>query len=82
MKDRITPADISRGSAGLCRIEPGDLAPLPPPYEDFNEAVLKPLAAEKIKASKRRPTTRWLSALPSPQTSKKKRNWYADFLPA
>lgn len=49
MKDRITPADISRGSAGLCRIEPGDLAPLPPPYEDFNEAVLKPLAAEKIK---------------------------------
>jgi hypothetical protein len=27
MKDLIKPADISRDSAGLCRIDPGDLAP-------------------------------------------------------
>jgi hypothetical protein len=50
MKDLIKPADISRASAGLCRIEPGDLAPLPPPYEDFNATVLKPLPADKVKA--------------------------------
>ncbi len=49
MKDFIKLSDISGASERLCRIEPNDLAPLPPPYEDFNASVPKPLKEEKIK---------------------------------
>ena len=33
----------------LCHIEPGELTPLPSPYEDLNQSVLTPLKPEKIK---------------------------------
>lgn len=49
MKTLLKPSDISMASGRLCRIGPGELAPLPPPYEDFNASVPKPLSEEKIK---------------------------------
>ena len=33
----------------LCHIEPGDLSPLPAPYEDFNQTTIPPLNPEKVK---------------------------------
>ncbi len=45
----LTPADLARPSDCLCPIAPGELAPLPPPYEDFNAAVVPPLNPEKVK---------------------------------
>ncbi|HQP25314.1 MAG TPA: hypothetical protein PLP16_09115, partial [Smithellaceae bacterium] len=47
MKKPLKPSDISKTSDCLCRIEPGELAPLPPPYEDFNQNIPMPLKAEK-----------------------------------
>ncbi len=47
MKKPLKPSDISKKSDCLCRIEEGELAPLPPPYEDFNQNIPTPLKAEK-----------------------------------
>lgn len=47
MKKPLKPSDISKTSDCLCRIEPGELAPLLPPYEDFNQNIPMPLKAEK-----------------------------------
>jgi Fe-S oxidoreductase len=49
MKTLLKPSDIARDADRLCHIEPGNLAPLPPPYEDFNQKTLMPLALEKIR---------------------------------
>lgn len=49
MKPLLKPADIAAATDCLCRIEPGELAPLPAQYEDFNAKVPAPLKPEKIK---------------------------------
>ena len=49
MKTLLKPADIAINTDCLCRIEPGELAPLPSPYEDFNKSIPKLLKPEKIK---------------------------------
>lgn len=49
MRTRLAPADISRPSDCLSHIEAGDLAPLPPPYEDFNATAIPPLKPEKVR---------------------------------
>lgn len=49
MKAILKLSDIAAQTDSLCRIEPGELAPLPPPYEDFNLSVPMPLKPEKIK---------------------------------
>jgi len=48
MKTFLKPSDIAHASDRLCHMEPGDLTPLPHPYEDFNQTVLTPLKPEKI----------------------------------
>ena len=48
MKAVLKPSDIVAMSECLCHIEPGELALLPPPYEDFNQRVPAPLKPEKI----------------------------------
>jgi Fe-S oxidoreductase len=45
----MKPADISIPSESLCHIEPGELSPLPSPYEDFNNKTIPALKSEKIK---------------------------------
>lgn len=42
------PRDIALPAEQLCHIEARNLVPLPPPYEDFNEVTIPPLAPEKI----------------------------------
>ena len=49
MKRTRKPSDIANSSESLCHIEPGELSPLPAPYEDFNRAAISPLNPEKIK---------------------------------
>ncbi len=48
MKKILKPDDISRQCEHLCHISPGDLAPLPEPYADYNEKAVPPLKPEKI----------------------------------
>ena len=45
----MKPSDLAKPSDCLCHIEPGDLSPLPPPYEDFNEVTIPSLKPEKVK---------------------------------
>ncbi len=42
------PADIACPAACLSPMEAGDLVPLPPPYEDFNDVVIPPLKKERV----------------------------------
>ena len=49
MSKSLKPSDMAKPSDCLCHIEPGDLSPLPPPYEDFNQATIPPLKPEKVK---------------------------------
>jgi len=45
----LNPAGIADASECLCHIETGELAELPPPYEDFNRVTLPPLKPERAK---------------------------------
>ena len=49
MNRSLNPSDLAKPSDCLCHIEPGELPPLPPPYEDFNQAAIPPLKPEKVK---------------------------------
>ena len=49
MKTFLKLSDIAAATDCLCHIEPGELAPLPAPYEDFNRSVVSPLKPEKVK---------------------------------
>ncbi len=48
MNQTLSPADISKKSKKLAHIEPNQLPPLPPPYEDFNNTPIPELKEEKI----------------------------------
>jgi len=43
------PSDIAKPSPCLCHIESGELSPLPPPYEDFNQVTIPTLNPDKVK---------------------------------
>ena len=47
MNHKVLPSDISKPSKRLGHIEPAELPPLPPPYEDFNHVAISELKAEK-----------------------------------
>ena len=49
MSKSLNPSDLAGPSECLCHIEPGELTPLPPPYEDFNQTAIPPLKPDKIK---------------------------------
>ena len=49
MKSSLAPSDLAKPSDCLCHIEAGDLSPLPPPYEDFNQVTIPALNPEKVK---------------------------------
>lgn len=49
MKSLLKPADIAKPSDRLVHISPGELVPLPPPYEDFNQKTITPLNPERVK---------------------------------
>jgi Fe-S oxidoreductase len=49
MKPLLRPSAIANASERLCQIEPGELVPLPPPYDDYNRKTLTPLKPEKTK---------------------------------
>jgi len=46
----IRPEDIAKPSGPLGHLEAGELPPLPPPYEDFNQKSIKELARDKMAA--------------------------------
>ena len=50
MSKNLRPSDISKPSKRLGHIEPGELAPLPPPYDDFNNDTIPELKPERVAA--------------------------------
>jgi Fe-S oxidoreductase len=50
MNKNLKPSDISKPSKRLVHIEPGELVPLPPPYEDFNNLSIPELKPERVAA--------------------------------
>lgn len=48
MKAARRPSDLAARSERLCHLDPGDMVPLPPPYEDFNRAAIPPLKPERV----------------------------------
>jgi Fe-S oxidoreductase len=50
MNKNLIPSDISKPSKRLVHIEPGELVPLPRPYEDFNTLSLPELKPERVAA--------------------------------
>ena len=68
MKSLLKPADISVPSDSLCRIEPGDLVPLPAPYDDFNSRVPAPLKADRVKNLETSLDDTVAVCIPRPQT--------------
>jgi Fe-S oxidoreductase len=48
MSTNLRPSDISKPSKRLGHIEPGELTPLPPPYEDFNRASIAELKPDRV----------------------------------
>jgi Fe-S oxidoreductase len=48
MNPTLSPSDIAKKSKRLAHIEPDQLPPLPPPYEDFNRRPIPELKEEKI----------------------------------
>lgn len=49
MKQLRKPSDIAESSASLVHIESGELSPLPPPYEDFNQVTIPRLNPDRVK---------------------------------
>ncbi len=50
MSKNVRPSDISKPSKRLGHIEPGELAPLPSPYDDFNNNTIPELKPERVAA--------------------------------
>jgi len=44
----MKPSALSKPGSRLGHIQAGQIAPFPPPYEDFNDSTLSALTEEKI----------------------------------
>ncbi len=80
MSKYLKPSDIAETSACLCHIEPGDLAPLPPPYQDFNQATILPLKPEKVKGIETSLDDTVAIGIPKPTTKKEEEALVRQFL--
>ncbi|MCE5264354.1 MAG: (Fe-S)-binding protein [Deltaproteobacteria bacterium] len=80
MKMPLKPADLAAPSERLCHIEPGDLTPLPPPYEDFNQTAIPPLKPEKVKTIEASLDDTVAIGIPKPASSEEEEEWVRRFL--
>jgi len=80
MSKSLKPSDIAETSGCLCHIEPGDLAPLPPPYEDFNQATIPPLKPEKVKGIETSLDDTVAIGIPKPASKKEEEALVRQFL--
>ena len=77
---KITPKDISKPSEQLTQVKPGDIPPLPAPYEDFNDITLKPLDREKLAEVETSLDDTIALSLPKPKSKEEEKELVMAFL--
>ncbi len=80
MNENLKPADISKPATRLAHIEPGELAPLPPPYEDFNQVGITELKAEKAAAMESSLDDTIAIGIPKPKNREEEERYLNAFL--
>jgi len=80
MNKHISPSDISKPAKRLGQIEPGELPPLPPPYEDFNNRPLSELKEEKIANIEASLDDTVAIGIPKPQSKEEEEKYLRAFL--
>ena len=80
MNQTIKVSDISRPSKRLGHIEPADLPPLPPPYEDFNQMAIPELKAEKTASIENSLDDTVAIAIPKPADKEAEEKYIRAFL--
>ncbi len=80
MSKNLSLADISRPSKRLVHIEPGELASLPPPYEDFNNATIPEMKPERVAAIEASLDDSIAIGIPKPKSKEEEEKYIAAFL--
>lgn len=80
MKPKVKPSDIAKPSQRLAHIEPGELPPLPPPYEDFNRVTLSALKEEKVATIESSLDDTVVIAIPKPKNKEEEEKHLRAFL--
>lgn len=80
MEKTISPADISKKTKKLAHLDPAQLPPLPPPYDDFNKFPLPELPEEKIARIETSLDDTVALAIPKPRTREEEERYLRAFL--
>jgi Fe-S oxidoreductase len=80
MNKHLRPSDISKPSKRLVHIEPGELTPLPPPYEDFNKITIPELKPERIAAVESSLDDTIAIGIPKPKNKEEEEKYIRAFL--
>jgi Fe-S oxidoreductase len=80
MNKDLKPSDISRPSKRLAHIAAGELAPLPPPYEDFNNITIPELKPERVAAVETSLDDTVAVGIPKPKSKEEEEKFIKAFL--
>jgi Fe-S oxidoreductase len=80
MNKNVRPSDISKPSKRLVHIEPGELVPLPPPYEDFNTLSIPELKPERVAAVETSLDDTVAIGIPKPKSKEEEEKYIKVFL--
>ena len=80
MNKNLKPSDISKPSKRLVHIEPGELVPLPPPYEDFNNVTISELKPERVAAVETSLDDTIAIGIPKPKSKEEEEKYIQAFL--
>ena len=80
MNKNLKPSDISKPSKRLVHIEPGELAPLPPPYDDFNNVTISELKPERVAAVETSLDDTIAIGIPKPKSKEEEEKYIQAFL--
>jgi Fe-S oxidoreductase len=80
MNKNVRPSDISKPSKRLVHIEPAELVPLPPPYEDFNTLSIPELKPERVAGVETSLDDTVAIGIPKPKSKEEEERYIKAFL--